>query len=287
MADSGWEEVCLRDRQVSFPPSSSTSEKCLSLRWTDANQYTKYCVTCFSSGLGNVIGPTVSLNRQDLSFRCVTQKTGGNLDGSVVRQNTELCGCAGKGKQVFSGVCQGCLVRNLLSRDASKPAPSRAPETAEDGKNQGVNQGQRVDSAFFLRVFAKPLWSLLYFPTSHLFKTGAGYFPCRLQSSCSLKNNPCCFKMCRRRTRPQPGCSREALTDPVSSFEVLWSKAMESIFLAGRHLQCGHFKDGIGTWTSCQPQMCDHQATGLIQSYSFDVSSKCQHLYRQTHRQVD
>ncbi|XP_055574392.1 uncharacterized protein LOC114017806 [Falco cherrug] len=212
---------------------------------------------------------------------------GGNLDGSVVRQNTELCGCPGKGKQVFSGVCQGCLVRNLLSRDASKPAPSRAPETAEDGKNQGVNQGQHVDSAFFLRVFAKPLWSLLYFPTSHLFKTGAGYFPCRLQSSCSLKNNPCCFKMCRRRTRPPPGCSREALTDPVSSFEVLWSKAMESIFLAGRHLQCGHFKDGIGTWTSCQPQMCDHQATGLIQSCSFDVSSKCQHLYRQTHRQVD
>ncbi|KAM4776104.1 uncharacterized protein ACIQIH_009465 [Cyanocitta cristata] len=41
------------------------------------------------------------------------------------------------------------------------------------------------------------------------------------------------------------------------------------------------FRFGIWTWTSHHPWVHNHQAMGLIQSYSFDVSNKRQHLYKQ------
>ncbi|KAF4798925.1 hypothetical protein TURU_059447 [Turdus rufiventris] len=41
------------------------------------------------------------------------------------------------------------------------------------------------------------------------------------------------------------------------------------------------FRVGIWTWTSRHSWVCDHQAMGLIQSYSFDVSNKRQHLYKE------
>ncbi|XP_032920872.1 uncharacterized protein LOC116998849 [Catharus ustulatus] len=59
-------------------------------------------------------------------------------------------------------------------------------------------------------------------------------------------------------------------------------QAVEHIFPPGCFSNVGNvFRVGIWTWTSCHPWACNHQAMGLIQSYSFDVSNKRQHLYKE------